>query len=301
MSTLSFPLRSMLFTPGNQTRRVEKALTLNADAVILDLEDAVASSEKEQARAAVVASLTRRTGGGPRRYVRINASNTLWHAEDLDAIMGLPIDGIILPMAEHPGDVAAVAHRMTELEKQHGLAALTMDLIPIIETGAGLAAVHAIAAVGSHLRCLAFGAADFVVDMNMRWTRDEAELTPARAEIAVASRAAGLAAPVDSVWTRLQDAEGLVNSANRVRDLGYQGKLCIHPDQLGPVHAAFTPDAEEVAFADKVIAAFDEAEAAGSASISVEGHFVDYPIVERARRLRAFMNIVQSRENNGGQ
>jgi len=292
------PLRSLLFTPGNHARRVEKALGLDADAVILDLEDAVAAAEKPAARATVIDTLGQPRVGGPLVYVRINAADTEWYDDDLAAVIGPGLDGIVIPKAETPAELAAADARMAELEQAAGLTPGALDLLPIVETGAGMAAVRAMAAAGTRVRCLSFGAADYAVDMGMRWTRDEAEMTPARAEVALASRAGGLEAPIDTVWTRLDDAEGMANSAARVRDLGFQGKLCIHPNQIAPIHAAFTPSAEEAAFADKVIAAFAAAEAEGSASISVDGHFVDYPIVERARRTLAFMERIKAREAN---
>lgn len=296
MPDQSYPLRSMLFTPGNHARRVEKALALNADAVILDLEDAVASAEKPAARTAVAEIVARPREGGPRLYVRINASDTQWYEEDLQTIVGQGVDGIVLPKAERPEDITATENIIADMEAAKNLQPGAIDLLPIVETGVGLTSVRAIAAAGTRVNCLSFGAADFVVDMNMRWTPGETELTPQRAEIALASRAAGLSAPIDSVWTWLKDGDGLAASANRVRDMGYQGKLCIHPDQIAPIHTAFTPSDEEIVFADKVISAFATAEAKGTASISVDGHFVDYPVVERARRLHDFMTTIRNRK-----
>ena len=120
--------------------------------------------------------------------------------------------------------------------------------------------------------------------MAMRWTRHEGELAHARSEIAVASRAAGLEAPLDTVWIHIKETDGCIKSAELVCDMGYQGKLCIHPDQVDPVNAVFTPSDEDVDFAEKVVKAFEEAEAQGLASIQVDGYFVDYPIVDQAQR-----------------
>jgi len=294
MTSSNAPLRSLLFAPGNHARRVEKALTLDADAVILDLEDAVAASEKPAARDAVLAAVAAAGKPGPLIYIRINAADTIWHDDDLAAVIVPGLDGVVLPKAETAEVLLAVDARMTELEAAAGFTPGTLDLLPIIETGLGLANVRAMAAANTRVRRLSFGAADFAADMGMRWTADEAEMTPARAEVALASRAGNLEAPVDTVWTRLKDADGLVRSAARVRDLGFQGKLCIHPDQIAPVNEAFTPTADETAFAEKVVQAFNEAEAAGSASIAVDGQFVDYPIVEKARRTLAFMDRLRT-------
>ena len=160
-------------------------------------------------------------------------------------------------------------------------------MLPIIETGLGVANARAIAAIAKRTKWLSFGAGDYTRDMAMDWTWAEAECDHARAEIALASRAEGLAAPIDTVWIHLKDEEGLVASTNRIKAMGFQGKLCIHPAQVDPVNSVFTPNAEAVAHATKIVAAFDASEADGSASIQVDGYFVDYPIVEQARRTLA--------------
>jgi citrate lyase subunit beta/citryl-CoA lyase len=138
-----------------------------------------------------------------------------------------------------------------------------------------------------------FGAADFTLDLHMVWTREERELAPARAALVLASRVAELEPPIDTVWTRLQDLEGRRASARSSREMGFPGRVCIHPDQLGVVHEIFTPTAEEHARALKIVAAFEEAERQGLASIRVDGAFVDYPIVEKARRVVAVMARLQ--------
>lgn len=134
---------------------------------------------------------------------------------------------------------------------------------------------------------MAFGAGDFTLDLDITWSRDEIELLPYRSGFVAASRAAGLEAPIDTVWVDLQDKDGYQQSAARVRALGFQGKLCIHPEQVPVANTIFGPTAEAVAQAKRVIAAFAEAEAQGLASIQLDGRFIDYPIVHRARRIVA--------------
>ena len=280
-------LRSMLFVPGNNARRVEKALGLDADAVILDLEDAVAAAEKPAARAAVAQALSRPRSG--KAYVRINALATEWCYRDLVEVVRPGLDGILLPKAERASDLHLVDWMLGALEREGGLTSGGIDLMPIIETGRGLAAIAEICGAGARTRRVVFGAADFTLDMNMQWTREEAELAHARSAIVLASRVAGLEPPIDTVWARLQDAEGLRASARTSRDMGFQGRMCIHPDQIPIVHEIFTPTAEEHARALRIVAAFEEAERAGLASIRVDGQFVDYPIVEKARRAIAVM------------
>jgi citrate lyase subunit beta/citryl-CoA lyase len=182
------------------------------------------------------------------------------------------------------------------LEAKHGLAPGKIDLLPIIETGKGIAAAREICAAldgAGRLRRVSFGAGDYTRDMGMEWTMTEHEVDPARAEVVLASRIAGLEAPIDTVFIHIRAHDEFRASCQRVRQMGFQGKLCIHPDQIGPANEVFTPSDADLAQARKVVAAFAEAEAAGSASIQVEGYFVDYPIVEKARRLVALAEAIE--------
>jgi citrate lyase subunit beta/citryl-CoA lyase len=283
-------LRSMLFVPANNARRVDKALGLDADAVILDLEDAVAAGEKAAARGAIAAALRKPRSG--LAYVRINGLGTEWCYRDLVEIVQPGLDGILMPKAERAADLHIADWMLGALERERGLQPGAVDLVPIIETGAGLAAIGEICGCGARHERVVFGAADFTLDMNMQWTRAEAELAHARAQIVLASRVAGLQPPIDTVWARLQDGDGLRASARTSLEMGFQGRLCIHPDQIAIVHEVFTPSAEEHARALEIVTAFEEAERAGLASIRVDGQFVDYPIVAKARRVVAIVEKI---------
>ena len=285
--------RTYLFAPGNHARRAEKAFTLDCDAVILDLEDAVAVAEKPATRALVVETL--KQNPGKRGYVRVNAWDTEFCFNDILAVTGPWLTGLILPKVEEAAQVIAVDWILANIERDKGMDVGAIDLVPIIETGKGVANVRAIAAAATRVRRLSFGAGDYTKDMSFRWTLAETEIDHARAEIALASRAEGLEPPVDSVWIHIKDTDGLVRSAEKVRDMGYQGKLCIHPDQIGPVNGVFTPTEDQVAFAEKVVAAFEEAEARGLASIQLDGYFIDYPIVDQARRTLDQWRDIQNR------
>jgi citrate lyase subunit beta/citryl-CoA lyase len=194
------------------------------------------------------------------------------------------LDGIVLPKVETPDQLSTIDWLITQLERDRGLDAGMIDLIPIIETGKGLAVVENIAHAPQRVRRLSFGAGDFSLDMNIRWTMEEHELDYARAKIATASRAARLESPLDTVFIHLGVLEGLRSSSERARNFGFQGKLCIHPEQIEPVNQVFSPSSEEIKQAQKYVDAFKAAEASGSASIQVEGYFIDYPIVEKAQR-----------------
>ena len=278
-------LRSLLFAPGNHARRVAKALTLPADGVILDLEDAVAIAEKRATRGVVVQTFAMPRHG--RLYVRVNALTTEWCHGDITAIVQPGLDGIILPKVEDADHLKTVDWLIAALEQERGLPRGGIDLIPIIETALGISNIDRIARSDARTKRVAFGAGDFTLDTGMTWSRDELELLPHRSACVIASRAAGLEPPMDTVWADLRDAEGFVRSAERAAALGFQGKMCIHPDQVGPTNAAFTPDEATLAQASRIVAAFDEAEAQGLASIQLDGQFIDYPIVQRARRVLA--------------
>jgi citrate lyase subunit beta / citryl-CoA lyase len=287
--------RTFLFAPGNHARRVEKALALDADAVILDLEDAVANAEKKATRAVVVAALQR--SRPCKGYVRVNALSTEWCYGDVVAVVQKGVDGIILPKVEQAHEVKTIDWLVAELERERGIPKGAIDIIPIIETAKGLSHVDAIVGAGTRVRRVAFGAGDFTLDVNIEWSRGEDELLPYRNAIVVASRTAGIEPPIDTVWIELKDAEGFRASTRTVKRLGYQGKMCIHPDQVPVVNEIFTPTPAEVTTARKIVAAFEEAEARGLASIQVDGRFVDYPIVYRAQRTLATMARIDARKS----
>jgi citrate lyase subunit beta/citryl-CoA lyase len=274
--------RSFLFTPANHVRHAEKVFTIGADVAILDLEDAVAVNEKKEARNKAAEALQR-----PRccqAYVRVNAMDTEFCLDDLEGVVGPALDGVMLPKVESAASLLAADWILTQLERRAGITIGSIDLLPIIETGAGLMALEEIAKCGSRIRRLAFGAGDFTFDMNMIWTSDERELDYARSRLVALSRATGLEAPIDTIWVDIPNLDGLRASAETALQMGFQGKLCIHPTQVPVVNDAFTPSDEAVAYARKVVDAFTEAEAAGSAALLVDGKFIDYPFVYRAQR-----------------
>ena len=288
------PVRSFLFAPGNHARRVEKALSLDADAVILDLEDAVAAAEKRATRNAVVAALAR-----PRRrllYVRVNAADTEFCYGDLLAVVRPGLDGVILPKVESAAGLAAIDWLLAQLEREQGLALRSIDLVPIVETARGLGRIDRILAAGTRVKRVAFGAGDFTLDVNMTWTRRETELGYPRIRIVTASRAAAIEPPLDTVWVDLADQQGLEASARTALELGFQGKMCIHPNQIPVVNRVFTPSEAEIAHAERVVDAFARAEREGSAALQVDGKFIDYPIVYRARRVLEKVAALAARE-----
>jgi citrate lyase subunit beta / citryl-CoA lyase len=270
-------VRSYLFAPGNHPRKVEKVFTAGADAILLDLEDAVPPKEKIATRAVVIAAM--RAPRRARGYVRVNGLDTEWCADDIAAVAGPWLDGLVLPKVESAEQVRQASAWIAAVERAAGL--------PIVETARGIELANEIAAADRRLARLAFGGGDYTNDLDLEWTSEERELDYARARLTHASRLANIEPPVDTVVIAVKDIERFRVSARNGRRMGLYGKLCIHPDQVAPCNEVFTPDAAQLAHARAVVEAFERAEASGSASIQVNGQFVDYPIVFKARRILA--------------
>jgi citrate lyase subunit beta/citryl-CoA lyase len=277
MTTLALA-RTFLFVPGDRPERHARALASGAGAVVVDLEDAVAPERKTDARTQLdhsVAALPSAAHG--RLLVRINASDTPWHAEDVALVGRLAVQrrlaGVLLPKAERAGDLGALARAVGP----------DVALLPLIESVAGLDALAALAAAPQVLR-LVFGHLDFQLDAGLACGPDEAELVPVRLALLLASRRAGLAPPVDGITADWRDTARLAAEAARARRGGFGAKLCVHPEQVAIVQAAFTPGADERAWAHRVC---DAARAAGGGVVTVDGRMVDAPVVRLAERLLA--------------
>ena len=272
-------MRSLMFVPGQRSRMIERALGLgefgpnDLDVAILDLEDGVPSAAKTEAR-----TLVRDALGAPRRerpapFVRVNRVGTAEHRADLAALKPAGLAGAILPKVETPAEVQSAARELP-----------SVALIPSIESARGLLAAPAIAAVDGVVALL-FGAEDFALDLGLSARREgeSADLAYARSGMAVAAAAAGRLA-LDGIWPDLEDRDGLRRDALAARRLGYAGKSCVHPDQIAVINEVFSPSAEEVADARRVVETFAEAAARGLGAVALEGKLLDQPIVERARR-----------------
>ncbi len=285
-------LRSFLFAPGNHPRKVEKVFTSGADAVILDLEDAVANTEKVATRPVLVQALQR--DRQCRAYIRINSLNTEFWKDDIAAVVCARLDGIVLPKVETAKDLEQVEAAIAAAEQSAGLRVGTIDLMPIVETAAGIVQIDQIAGARSRVQRLSFGGGDYTNDLDFIWTPQEEVLAYGRARLAHASRVANLEPPIDTVVIQIRDADRFRSSAERGRMFGFAGKLCIHPDQVPICNEVYTPTDAEVAHARAVITAFEKAEAEGSASIQLDGYFIDYPIVYKAQRILALVERLSS-------
>lgn len=260
------PPRSYLFVPGDRPERVAKARAAGADAVIVDLEDAVAPENKAAARDAVAGALQ----VAQPVVLRINGADTAWFAEDARLAAHPGVAAVMLPKADSPAAVAT-------LRDVGG----GKSVLALVETAAGMANLRALAAAPGVAR-LVFGSIDFQLDLDV--SDDDLALLPFRMRLVLASRVANLPAPVDGVTTAFDDPARVEHEARRARSLGFGGKLCIHPRQVPIVNGAFSPTAAELAWAQRVI---DAAAAAGGAAVAVDGKMVDAPVLARARRLLA--------------
>jgi len=258
--------RSYLFVPGHRPERFSKAASSGADRIIIDLEDAVGPDDKDFARQQAADWF----GGGGGGLLRINAMDTPWFRQDLAAVAGYPDIPVMVPKADAESLRAAA-----------DLLPSGRPLIALVETVEGLVGIHAAAAVQGVTR-LAFGNLDFGADA--RIPGEGPVLDPARFQIAIASRRAGLAQPIDGVTVDFRNEDTLKEDVLRARSLGFTAKLCIHPRQVDAVNAGFAPSAEEIAWAERIVQAIEDS---AGAAVQVDGKMVDKPMVERAKEILA--------------
>ncbi len=288
-------LRTMLFTPGNNMRMIQKAGTLGADAIILDLEDAVPMADKETARIFVRDSIEDLSVKGPDLLVRVNALTTGLAEQDLDCIMQEGLVGIVLPKVESTDDLVKVARLMDQQEKKKGIEPGTLALVPILETARGVLNADEIATASQRVIAVAFGAIDFARDMGISLSREGTELLYARSRVAMSARAAGVQA-IDTPWIDIADKEALVQEAKMARQLGFRGKLLIHPSQIEPINPVFSPSESQVEYAKKVVEAFQRAEARGLGAISLEGKMIDIANFRQAEEVLSLAEAIAQRE-----
>jgi len=279
-------IRSWMFVPGHRQRMIDKSLGLNADAIMLDIEDGVAPDEKDTARKNIAESLGRaKTPGSPTRYVRINAIGHARMNADLEAVVRPGLEGLVCPKVDTPEEIQQIEAILNHQEPMNKLDKGSVRLLIAIESPKGLLNAPAIAAASSRITGIIFGAEDFGREIGLPAVREgEArDLIYARSAIVIAAAAAHVQA-VDGVWVDLNDSAGLLGFAKQSRQLGFSGMSCIHPSQIDAINAAFSPTAEEIDYCRKVLQAFEEANARGDGSIALGGQLIDRPIVERARR-----------------
>jgi len=280
--------RSLLFTPGDDWRKISKAASLGADCVIMDLEDAVTSANKETARAMVLKALT--SGeldfGRSERLVRLNTWDSGLQVDDLAMTApGLP-DGFVLPKVETPVELNYMAEGLDQFENELGLQRGHFRLLGLIETARGIVNLREIASCTGRLDALIFGAEDLAASMGATRTPDGPEVAYARSAVVIHAAAYGLQA-IDTPYVALDDLEGLRKEAEASRLMGFSGKLAIHPGQVPVIEATFTPSEEEIAQARRLVEAFRSRQEDGTGVFSFDGQMVDMPMVRRAANVLA--------------
>lgn len=277
-------LRSLLFAPGSEPRKLAKVGTFGSDAIVLDLEDAVADAEKDSARALVRQALPTYSDVAV-RIVRVNGHDTGRMEDDLRAVACDALDCVMVPKVERPDTLARADAALSVLERERSLHHCRIRLLALVETARGLVRCEEIAAAAPpRLLTLVFGLGDYSVDIGVDVTPEGDELLYGRSRVVVAARAAGLPPALDGPYLDLTDLEGLEADCRRSRRLGFQGRVVVYPGHVETVQRAYAELSEEEAErCRRVVAAFEAAEVAGSASIQVDGRFVDYPLYHRAR------------------
>jgi citrate lyase subunit beta/citryl-CoA lyase len=289
-------MRSILYIPGNSEKMVSKAPTFPADIITLDLEDSVPPAEKPKAREIVRENLKYAAQGGAEVYVRINNWETLLTNDDLEAVVHEGLNGVCLAKCGGPDHVRRLDWKLEELERRRGLPVGSIKIQLLIETAKGVINAYASAIESPRVNSLIFGAVDYTRDMRVKLTTEAEELKYARAHTAVAARAAGCIA-IDYPFVAFQDMEAFEKDTIYGRSLGYEGRMLIHPSQIEPANRLYSPQPEDVEWAQGVVEAFEkEGLAKGLAAISYKGKMVDTPVYENAKTILTIMEEIKAKD-----
>jgi citrate lyase subunit beta/citryl-CoA lyase len=293
------PIRSLLFAPGNQPRKLARVGTFGSDAVVLDLEDAVAANAKDDARRLVAGAVGRLDPHGV-LAVRVNAPGSSRLRADLEAVVQPNLDCVVLPKVEDSEYPRRVGGLLSELEQSRGMVPGQIRLVLTLETARGVAGVEEVLSFdpgGERLAAVMFGSVDFVLEMGVEPAPEEIELLYPRSKLVMAARAAGVPRILDGPWTRIDDLAGLDRAVQRSRRLGFTGRGVIHPRHVQPVQRGWWLLAEaEADLCQRIVSTFESSLADGVASIRVGEEFVDYPVYHRARRrLARHLSVTRER------
>ena len=286
------PRRSVLYMPGSNARALEKAQTLPADALILDLEDAVAPDAKDIARQQVCDAVKARGFGKREIIIRVNGLATPWGEADLAAASAAKPDGILVPKVSSPKDLHIVEELLVRHHADRAIAVWAM-----VETPDAILNVGAIAASGGRLACFVMGTNDLIKEVRGVHTQDRANLASALSLSVLAARANGIAV-IDGVYNDIQNTDGFKATCEQARSFGFDGKTLIHPSQIEPCNAVFAPSAEEVDAARKLIAAFELPENRGKGAIKLDGRMAELLHAEIARGTVAMADAIAALQNS---
>jgi citrate lyase subunit beta/citryl-CoA lyase len=280
------PYRSFLFIPGNRQRMLAKGPTTGADALLLDLEDAVPSDQKDVARAMVREYVP--TVAGPSVFARINAVVTGLAREDLEAVAVPGLQGIFVPKVESAEEIRQVAAWIDALERGAGLEPGRLTIVAMLETASAVRLGYEIASASPRVGSVCYSGAengDLQTDLGCDWSIEGTEMLYARSKIVLDARAAGIEHPIEGVFAAIDDIEGLVADTTLSKRLGYKGRAVIHPKHVEPVNRIYAPQPDEVEYYRGLLAAFDAALSEGSAAVAYRGKMIDYAMAARARRV----------------
>ena len=283
--------RSILFIPGNRERMLAKGPTTGADALLLDLEDAVPAAAKDEARA-IVRDHVPRMGGVP-VLVRVNAASTGLTRADLEAVVVPGLAGVFLPKVGSPAEVREVVGWLDELEGSAGLEQGSLDLVCMLETASGVRLGYEIATASPRVGSLCYSGGqngDLQTDLGCDWSLEGTEMLYARSKIVLDARAAGIEYPIEGVYVEIQNLDGLIADTMLSKRLGYKGRTIIHPSHVEPVNRIYTPAQVEVDYYRGLLETFEAALADGRGSVTYEGMMIDYAMAERARRVLAVVD-----------
>ena len=289
-------LRSIVFVPGNRSNMLERALGFGADIIMVDLEDSVPPGEKAAACELATEWVPRLAQAGKQVMVRVNALETGLAAGELSAVVSPDLAGISIGKGNTAWDMQQVDQLLAPLETKAGIEPGTVKVLPWIETAMAIVHVYEMARASQRIVGLAFGGEDYTNDMGVTRSDFGEECYFARSSVAVAARAAGVAG-LDGPFVGFRDPDGLRTDSGAARRMGYTGKFAIHPAQIDIINETFSPDPEDVAYARRVVEAWDEAEAAGRGSLSIDGRMVDVPVVKRAQNLLAQAEAIEALTN----
>ena len=284
-------LRSLVFVPGNRANMLERALGFGADVVMVDLEDSVPPGEKAAACEMAAEWVPRLAAAGRRVMVRVNSLDTGLTSQELDTVVCPELAGISVGKGDSAWDLQQVDQLLGPLESRAGIPRGTIKLVPWIETAMAIVHVYEMARASQRIVGVAFGAEDYTNDMGVIRTDFGEECYYARSAVAVAARAARVAA-LDGPFVGFRDPDGLRTDAGAARQMGFTGKFAIHPAQIDIINETFSPHPDDVEYARTVVAAWEEAESAGRGSLSIDGRMVDVPVVRRAQNLLALVEAI---------
>lgn len=276
--------RALLYMPGDDRRKIEKATTLGVDCICMDMEDGVAVNRKEEARAVILQAVTELDFGRSERCIRINSLGSGWEADDLAAALTARPDTIVVPKVESPDQVQWVSEQIGVHERKSSLPAGGIRMLIGVETAVGILNLKEIASADQRLEAIIFGAEDFAASIGATRTPEATEVLYARSAVVTACAANSLQA-IDMVYIDFRDSEGLRREAEQGARMGFSGKQTIHPNQIAPVQEAFTPDDAAIAYARRLVETFEASQAEGKGAYALDGKMIDMPLLKSAQNV----------------